>query len=234
MSQVCIALLLATALAAPAAEPVAAEPVVAPAAEAAAAPVVAPVAAPASGPVVAPVTAPATAPVVAPATAPAPVAQPAPVAAPTVILAPAPASAPAPAAPTTTAPPPPRFDPELARAQRSADGLAIGGAVALGLGGASLVLVSWPAYAFYKNSLERAESVRWVPEQDRFIDEARRRRSVMLISAGIGAGLTAVGTVLVATGLSRRARLRNATAATLSVAPAVGGGSYGVAASMRF
>jgi hypothetical protein len=73
-----------------------------------------------------------------------------------------------------------------------------------GLGGATLLLVAWPTYALYRRSLERAESVRWVTEQDRFIDDARRRRSVFVASAGIGAGLAVIGTALLATGLSRR------------------------------
>jgi hypothetical protein len=132
------------------------------------------------------------------------------------------------------APPPPGLDPELVRERRNAEGfVAAGGAVA-GLGGATLLLVAWPTYALYRRSLERAESVRWVTEQDRFIDDARRRRSVFVASAGIGAGLAVIGTALLATGLSRRARLRNASATTLSVAPAIGGGTYGVGASMRF
>ena len=224
MTQACIALLLATTLAAPAGEPAATT----------AAPVTASEAAPGAAP----------APVATP--APASVATPAPTPAPTVTLAPAPVATPAPEpAPVSTvtlvpapapivAPPPPRVDPERIRAQRSADGLVITGAVTAGLGAASLVLVAWPAHALYRRSLERAESARWVTSQDRFLDDARHRRAVMLTSAGLGVGLAAVGTVILATGLSRRARLRNSSAATLSVAPAVGGGTYGVGASMRF
>jgi hypothetical protein len=132
------------------------------------------------------------------------------------------------------APPPPRLDPALVQERRSADGFVVAGATVAGLGGATLLLVAWPAHALYRRSLERAESVRWVTEQDRHIDDARRRRSIMVASAGIGGGLAVIGTALLVTGLSRRARLRNASAATLSVAPAVGGGTYGVGASMRF
>jgi len=189
MSHACIALLLATTLAAPEAGPVE--------------------------------------------VAPAPVAAPAPAPTPTVTLAPASTFAVGPA-PAAVAPPPPPIDPERVRAQRSADGLVITGAVVASLGAGSLVLVAWPSHALYRRSLEKAESVRWVTQQDRFIDDARHHRSIMLASAGIGAGLAAVGTVILATGLSRRARLRNSAAATLSVAPAVGGGTYGVGASMRF
>lgn len=216
MSQACIALLLATTLAAPAAEPAVAP--AAPATEPAVAPVVAP----------APVAAPAPAPTIelAPTPAPAPAVEP--VA--TVTLVPAPAAA----LPPVAAPPPPRVDPEHARAQRTADGLVITGAAITGLGGATLLLVAAPTHALYRRSLDRAESVRWVTEQDRFIDDAQRRRSIMLTSAVVGAGLTAIGTVILATGLARRARLRSSTAATLSLAPAVGGGTYGVGASMRF
>jgi hypothetical protein len=225
MSHACIALLLATTLAAPAAEPVVApvaEPVAAPA------PVVSPAPAPVVSPAPAPVVSPAPAPTIelAPTVAPAPAIEPAPV----VILAPAPA----PSVPPAAAPPPPRIDPEHARAQRTADGLVITGAAIAGLGGATLLLVAAPSQALYRRSLDRAESVRWVTEQDRFIDDAQRRRSIMLVSAGIGAGLTVIGTVILATGLARRARLRSSPVATLSVAPAVGGGSYGVGASMRF
>lgn len=195
MSQACIALLLATTLAAPAAEPVPAptiELVPAPTIE------LVPTAAPAPEPMS------------------------------TVTL------APAPAVPLVAAPPPPRVDPERARAQRAADGLVVTGAVITSFGGATLLLVAAPTHALYRRSLDRAESVRWVTEQDRFIDDAQRRRSIMLTSAVVGAGLTAIGTVILATGLARRARLRSSTAATLSIAPAVGGGTYGVGASMRF
>jgi hypothetical protein len=151
-----------------------------------------------------------------------------------VILAPAPAVAPAPAIGPAIGPAPAPVDPGLVDARRSADGFVAAGAATLSLGGVSLLLVAWPSQALHQRSIERAESVRWVTEQDRHIDDARRHRSVMLVSAGIGAGLTAVGAVLLTTGLVRRARLRNPTYATLSVAPAVGGGHYGVGASLRF
>lgn len=154
-------------------------------------------------------------------------AAPAPAPAVTVVPAPVPAAMPA-------AAPPPRIDPERAREQRIADGLVITGAAFAGFGGATLLLVATPAHALYRRSLYRAESVRWVTEQDRFIDAAERRRSIALVSAGIGAGLAVIGTAILATGIARRARLRDASAATLSIAPAVGGGSYGVGASMRF
>jgi hypothetical protein len=152
--------------------------------------------------------------------------------APVVTLAPAPTVAPAPT--PVAAPPPPRIGPERLRAERNANGLIVAGSTVLALGGTSLVLVAWPSHALYQRSLERAEAARWVTEQDRFIDDARRRRSIMLASAGIGAGLTVVGAVILATGLARRARLRDSTAASLSIAPAVGGGHFGVGASLRF
>jgi hypothetical protein len=231
MSQVCIALVLTAVLAAPAVEPA-----VAPAA-APAEPAVAPAAAPAVA--TEPAVAPASAPVVEPAVAPtsAPTAEPAVAPAPTVALAPAVAPAPAVAsapAPEPAVAPAPAPDPEPARQQRRTDALVVSGAVTLGLGGASLLLVSAPSWGLYQRSLERAEQTRWVTDQGEFIADAQRHRTVMLAAAGIGAGLATVGAVLLVAGLSRRARLRNEAAATLSIAPALGGGHYGVGASMRF
>lgn len=212
MSHVCIAVLLATTLVAPEATPAPAS-------------AVAPVEAPAPAP--APTTEPTPTTVVMPVgqpTAAAPVAEPAPEPAPTLQPAPAPAIEPV--------PPPP--DPERVRQQRIANGLTVGGGTVLGLGAATLLLTTWPSYALYRGSLERAEEVRWVTQQQPFIDQAERRRTFMLTSAGIGVSLAAVGTVVLAMGLSRRARLRDSAAATLSVAPVVGGGHYGAGASLRF
>jgi hypothetical protein len=231
MSHACIAMLLATTLAGPEAPPASPAPVPVEAAVASLAPEAAPAPAPATTTttttttVVLPV-----APLAPAAVGPAPTGQPMPTPEP----APTPAAAPTAVAAPTLAPTPPPPDPERARAQRVANDLAAAGGAVLGLGAATLLLVTWPAHATYQRSLERAEDARWVTEREPHIEQAERRRAVMQVSAGIGAGLAVAGTVMLATGLSRRARLRHTPAATLSVAPAVGGGLYGAGASLRF
>lgn len=127
-----------------------------------------------------------------------------------------------------------QHDPELRRQDRRAEALVITGSVGLGLGLGSLLLVTAPTHALYRNALEDAEQARWVTDRDEPLARAAYRRRVMLVSAGIGTGVAAVGAVLLGVGLRRRALLRRPDAATLSVAPVVGGGHYGVSASLRF
>ncbi|MCX4245020.1 hypothetical protein [Paraliomyxa miuraensis] len=126
-----------------------------------------------------------------------------------------------------------QHDPELRREDRQATNLVITGSVGVGLGLGTLLLVSWPTHGLYRASLEEAEEARWVTSQAEPIADALHRRRISLISAGVGAGLTTVGAVILGVGLHRRARLRRPRD-TLSLAPTVGGGHLGVAASMRF
>ncbi len=111
--------------------------------------------------------------------------------------------------------------------------IATGGAT-MAVGGAALLFVALPARALYQRSLEEAEDAQWVTEREDPARLARDRRELMVISAAAGAGLLAVGTVILAVGSKRRQRLRSERAATFSMAPAVGRGQWGAAASVRF
>ena len=230
MIHACITLVVAAALAAP---------VQAPEAEVSSAPPSAETA-PAEAPAVAPAAA---APVAEPAPAAAPVAEPTPAAAPVAEPAAAPVAEPVPAAAVAA---PVELDPAIAREHeiqrdpelhgehRRAERLVIAGSVGVGLGAATLLLVTLPTHGLYRRALDDAESSRWVTSQEEPLERARHRRRVVLVSTGIGAGVLTAGAVLLGVGLSRRMRLRRSGDATLSVAPAVGPDQLGVSASMRF
>ncbi|MCH9686381.1 MAG: hypothetical protein K0V04_33420 [Deltaproteobacteria bacterium] len=228
-----IAAILALAVAAPEPAPPGPTSITAPAETAPPAAAPGEAAPPASAPsptAVAPAAAePAAAPpaVVEPAATPPAAAQPPPTAAgPAAVASPPPTVAPAPA---------PVSEARLIAQRRDAraDGLIVGGAVTASFGAATLVLVSLPALALYERSLEKADDARWVTQQERPIEQAQRRRRVMIGSAAVGASLLGLGAALLTGGILQRRRARR-SAGTLSVAPVVGPQQLGMGASMRF
>lgn len=176
-------------------------------------------AAPAPGPTtVAPAPAPAE-PAPAPAPAPAPEAAPAPAPAPAPAeAAPAPAfpieqlepsPSPSAAAPPAPSPPPPRPAP----VSRTGDVLITTGAIAMALGGVSLLFIAAPAGMVRNTALRRAErddALAFSSRRDRY-DRARRSDDVMEAAFWIGAPLVVGGTVLLIAGLVTRNRAREAS-----------------------
>jgi len=122
-------------------------------------------------------------------------------------LQPAPAPTVAPAPTPAPSPPPPR--PVVI--PPAADALVITGAIAIGLGGASLLFVSGPAAIVRNTALRRAERehvLAFSTRKQRY-DRARRADDVMEGAFWIGVPLLVTGTALLITGLVIRSNARN-------------------------
>jgi hypothetical protein len=183
--------------------------------------------------------APAPADAVAPAPAPAPAeaAAPAPAPAPAPAAAPAPASTPADAAPSAAVPLEPAPPPSPAPAPtvmvqpsvpppappqpvpRTGDVLVTVGAVSMGVGGLSLLLVAAPAGIVRNVALRRAEREDVLAFSSRKTRYERARRADDAMEAGfwVGAPLVVGGAVLLITGLVIRSNAR--AAARMAAAP---------------
>ena len=119
---------------------------------------------------------------------------------------------------------------EYQRAQTTAHtGLAL-----MGVGFVAGVGIGLPAMAMYRNSLEKAENATYRVDQARPIRQAETRRRVMLGSFITGGAVASIGLALAIVGYSRRNRLTRGGFSTVAVAPAIGGGHFGAAATLRF
>ena len=160
---------------------------------------------------------------VAPAAAPAPAPQPAPAAQPAVSMDPE-------AVRMREIMSDPVLQAEYQRAQTTAHtGLAL-----MGVGVVAGIGIGLPAMVMHRNSLQKAENASYRVDQARPLRQAETRRRVMLGSFITGGAVASIGLALAIVGYSRRNRLTRGGFSTVAVAPAIGGGHFGAAATLRF
>jgi hypothetical protein len=117
---------------------------------------------------------------------------------PIVAVAPAPAVAPP--------PPPVPPDPLLDRRRKVAEGVAITGAVFLGVGGAAWVFLAAPAIIAAEIAENRADDGTFLVEESELYARAERRRNFARVSFYSGLGGVVVGGALLGAGLGVKAK----------------------------
>lgn len=108
-------------------------------------------------------------------------------------------------APPPAAPPP--RDPELDRRHKAAEGVAITGAVFLGLGGAAWVFLAVPAIIAAEVAEQRADDGTIIVEESELYERAERRRNFARITFFAGLGGAAVGGIMLGAGLGSKAKI---------------------------
>jgi hypothetical protein len=141
-------------------------------------------------------------------------------------------STPSTAPPPPAEPPPPAPDPEYQSKMRSAEGTAIAGYVFVGLGGATLVLLSGTAWIAARVAEDRANDDPILVSEQELHRRAERRMRFARISAIAGGSAVLLGGILIAAGLGSRATLRSQRR-NVAIAPLLGP-TRGVQLQLRF
>ena len=139
----------------------------------------------------------------------------------------------APAASTTPAPsqPPARtVSPEIAQRQRSANAMVTGGLVMGAVGLSSVLFVGLPALGLRNRAVDNSRTEEFRIEEEKYLDRARRRHTVMIVSMAIGGVFTIGGITLVSVGAAKKSAVNR----ELAFAPAVGPSFAGGSLRMRF
>jgi hypothetical protein len=148
-----------------------------------------------------------------------------------------PEPAPAVAAPAVAPPPTPLPDREQQRRRKVAEGFAIAGAVFLGAGGMTWVLLSLPA-AIAGGVAESRDPVLGIPSEAELHARAERRYRFARTTFLAGLGMAAVGGIMLGAGLGTRAKIDRQLSAgrprtTLHLHPTLGRDGAGAALVLR-
>jgi hypothetical protein len=128
--------------------------------------------------------------------------------------------------------PAPSEDPEYQSKIKAAEGTAIAGYVFVGLGAASLVLVSGSAWVAAQVAKDRAGNDPILVSKQELHRRAERRTRFARISAIAGGSVLLMGGILIAAGLGSRATIR-AGRREVAIAPIIGP-TQGLQVQLRF
>lgn len=128
-----------------------------------------------------------------------------------------PALQPATASPATAAPPP-TIDVEAQTALRRARVMKTAGGTSLGLG-LALVGVSGISWMMRNTALRRADRRKFYVDEQRLIGRARRRHVASVVTLGMGASMTVIGTGLLIAGATWAGRARRRASLTPAIGP---------------
>jgi hypothetical protein len=126
----------------------------------------------------------------------------------------------------------PSEDPDYQSKIKAAEGIAIAGYVFVGLGAASLVLLSGSAWVAAQVAKDRARKDPFFVSEQELYRRAERRTRFARISAIAGGSVLLMGGILIAAGLGSRATLR-AGRREVAIAPIIGP-TQGLQVQLRF